>query len=67
RARAKGLQPLVASYGPALIDRALLDALCLHSGTSFAAAMSGNLSGIDIAGSGLADDLAGFDMAGFLA
>ncbi|WP_440533986.1 enolase C-terminal domain-like protein [Variovorax sp. YR566] len=66
RARAKGLQPLVASYGPALIDRALLDALCLHSGVSFAAAMSGNLSGIDVAGSGLADDLAGFDMPGFL-
>lgn len=67
RARAKGLQPLVASYGPALIDRALLDALCLHSGASFAAAMSGNLCGIDIAGSGLADDLAGFDMPAFLA
>jgi hypothetical protein len=66
RAKAKGLQPLVASYGPALIDRALLDALCLHSGVSFATAMSGNLSGIDIAGSGLADDLAGFDMPGFL-
>jgi hypothetical protein len=67
RAKAKGLQPLVASYGPALIDRALLDALCLHKGVGFAAAMSGNLSGIDIAGSGLADDLAGFDMPGFLA
>lgn len=67
RARAKGLQPLVASYGPALIDRALLDALCLHSGASFAAAMSSNLCGIDIAGSGLADDLAGFDMPAFLA
>jgi len=67
RAKAKGLQPLVASYGPALIDRALLDALCLHSGVSFATAMSGNLSGIDIAGSGLADDLAGFDMPSFLA
>lgn len=67
RAKAQGLQPLVASYGPALIDRALLDALCLHSGVSFAAAMSSNLCGIDIAGSGLADDLAGFDMAAFLA
>ncbi len=67
RAKAKGLQPLVASYGPALIDRALLDALCLHSGVGFATAMSGNLGGIDIAGSGLADDLAGFDMPGFLA
>lgn len=67
RAKAKGLQPLVASYGPALIDRALLDALCLHTGVSFAAAMSGNLGGIDIAGSGLVDDLAGFDMHAFLA
>jgi L-alanine-DL-glutamate epimerase-like enolase superfamily enzyme len=67
RAKAKGLQPLVASYGPALIDRALLDALCLHKGVGFAAAMSSNLSGIDIAGSGLADDLAGFDMPAFLA
>ena len=67
RARAKGLQPLVAGYGPALIDRALFDALCLHHGASFASAMSGNLAGIDIAGSGLADDLAGFDMPAFLA
>lgn len=67
RAGAKGLQPLVASYGSALIDRALLDALCLHHDTSFAAAMTGNLCGIDIAGSGLADDLAGFDMPAFLA
>ncbi|KQW64861.1 enolase C-terminal domain-like protein [Variovorax sp. Root411] len=66
-AKAKGLRPLVASYGPALIDRALLDALCLHSGASFATAMSGNLCGIDVAGSGLADDLAGFDMPAFLA
>jgi hypothetical protein len=32
RAKANGLQPLVASYGPALIDRAVLDALCLHHG-----------------------------------
>ncbi|AGU49058.1 hypothetical protein VAPA_1c19520 [Variovorax paradoxus B4] len=66
-ARARGLQALVASYGPALIDRALLDALCLHTGASFASAMSANLCGIDIAGSGLADDLADFDMPGFLA
>ncbi|MGJ7564190.1 enolase C-terminal domain-like protein [Variovorax sp. GB1R11] len=66
-AKAKGLQPLVASYGPALIDRALFDALCLHTGVSFATAMNGNLGGIDIAGSGLVDDLAGFDMHAFLA
>jgi L-alanine-DL-glutamate epimerase-like enolase superfamily enzyme len=67
RARVQGLQPLVASYGPALIDRALFDALCLHAGVSFATAMSGNLGGIDVAGSGLADDLSGFDMPAFLA
>src|SRR6218665_982078 len=67
RAKAKGLQALVASYGPALIDRAVMDALCLRSGTSFATAMRANLCGIDIAGSGLADDLAGFDMPAFLA
>jgi len=66
-ARAKGLQALVASYGPALIDRAVLDALCLHMGAPFAAAMSANFCGIDIAGSGLADDLLGFDMPAFLA
>ncbi|QSI31993.1 hypothetical protein GNX71_21405 [Variovorax sp. RKNM96] len=67
RAKAKGLQALVASYGPALIDRAVMDALCLHMGTSFATVMSANLCGIDIAGSGLADDLTGFDMPTFLA
>ncbi|HWT19894.1 MAG TPA: hypothetical protein VN280_13345, partial [Variovorax sp.] len=67
RAKAKGLQALVASYGPALIDRALTDALCLHTGQSFAAAMGANLCGIDVAGSGLAEDLAGFDVPGFLA
>lgn len=67
RAKAKGLQALVASYGPALIDRAVMDALCLHTGASFAQAMSANLCGIDIAGSGLADDLADFDMPAFLA
>lgn len=67
RAGAQGLQPLVAGYGPALIDRALFDALCLHGGVDFAAAMRGNLGGIDAAGSGLADDLAGFDVPAFLA
>src|SRR6218665_3033026 len=67
RAKAKGLQALVASHGPALIDRAVMDALCLRSGPSFATAMRANLCGIDIAGSGLADDLAGFDMPAFLA
>lgn len=61
-----GLNPLVASYGPALLDRAILDALCLTLNCSFATGMSANVAGIDVAGSGLADDLAGFDMTRFL-
>ena len=38
--------PLLASYGPALIDRALLDALCRALGVSFYAAMRDNLVGL---------------------
>lgn len=62
-----GLNPLAASYGPALIDRAVLDALCLHQGCGFAAAMAANLPGITLAGTALAPDLNGFDMDAFLA
>lgn len=60
----QGLNPLTAGFGPALIDRAVMDALCRLEGVSFADAMNGDLAGIrpDI----LVDDLAGFDMAGFL-
>ncbi len=61
------MNPLTASYGPALIDRAVLDALCLHFGTSFAQALSADLCGIDVAASRLAEDLAGFDLPDFLA
>jgi len=43
---ARGHNPLLAAYGPALIDRALLDALCRGLGMSFYAAMRGNLAGI---------------------
>ncbi len=43
---ARGFNPLLASYGPALIDRAVLDALCRLQGVSFADAMRGNLPGI---------------------
>ena len=43
---AKGLNSLVASYGPALIDRAVLDALCRASGVSFYQAMQSNLPGL---------------------
>ena len=43
---ARGLNALLAGYGPALIDRALLDALCRALGVSFYAAMRANVAGI---------------------
>lgn len=43
---ARGHNPLLASYGPALVDRALLDALCRALGVSFYAAVRANLVGI---------------------
>ena len=46
RCAARGLNPLVANYGPALIDRALLDALCRALGISFYQAIRSNLPGI---------------------
>jgi len=46
---AKGFNPLLANYGPALIDRAVLDALCRANGTSFYRAMAANLPGIGAA------------------
>ncbi len=61
-----GLNPLVASYGSALLDRALFDALCLKLNCSFAVGMSTNLAGIDLRGCGLSDDLLDFDMVRFL-
>lgn len=48
-AQARGFNPLLASYGPALVDRAVLDALCRGRGVSFAQAMRGNLAGIGAA------------------
>jgi len=63
---AAGLNPLAASYGPALLDRAILDALLLKLGCSFAEGMSANAAGITLHGSGLAADLRDFDMARFL-
>jgi L-alanine-DL-glutamate epimerase-like enolase superfamily enzyme len=45
-ASAQGYNPLLANYGPALIDRAVLDALCRAQGVSFYAAMQANLPGI---------------------
>jgi L-alanine-DL-glutamate epimerase-like enolase superfamily enzyme len=45
-AHAQGFNPLLASYGPALLDRAVLDALCRARGVSFYEALRGNLAGI---------------------
>jgi len=46
RGAARALNPLVANYGPALIDRALLDALCRAFGISFYQAIRSNIAGI---------------------
>ncbi|ASY66662.1 hypothetical protein SJ05684_b56800 (plasmid) [Sinorhizobium sojae CCBAU 05684] len=58
-----GLPPLVASYGLALVDRAVIDALCRLKGVSAAKAVAANLLGITAA---TAPDLAGFDLVRFL-
>ena len=58
----RGLNRLVASFGPALIDRAALDALCRALGISFYQALRRNVPAIEPA-----EDLAGFDMDEFLA
>jgi hypothetical protein len=44
--RELGLPPLVASYGNALVDRAVLDAVCRLVGVSFWTAMRSNLAGM---------------------
>lgn len=62
-AAAQGFNPLLASYGPALLDRAVLDALCRALGVSFYAAMRANLAGM---GPALAA-FDGFDFDRFLA
>lgn len=43
---ARGYNPLLANYGPALLDRAVLDALCRSRGASFYSALQANLPGI---------------------
>ena len=62
-AAARGYNPLLASYGPALIDRAVLDALCRVLGMSFYSAITQNAAGI----SGGRGEAEGLDMPGFLA
>jgi hypothetical protein len=62
---AEGLNPLVASFGRALWDRAAFDALLRLTGLSFDAALRANLGGM--APHALIPDLAGFDFAAMLA
>jgi hypothetical protein len=59
------LNPLVASYGPALLDRAIIDALGRAIGRSFPEMIAKNLAGVSA--SDLTPDLAGFDIDAFLA
>ncbi|MGG5809408.1 mandelate racemase [Falsiroseomonas sp. CW058] len=62
---AEGLNPLVASYGRALLDRAMLDALLKAQRVGFWAGMRANIGGM--APHAVAPDLAGFDFAAMLA
>jgi hypothetical protein len=59
-----GLNPLVASYGPALLDRAVIDALGKVTGQSFAAMIAANLPGI--AATELTTDIGKDHLAAFL-
>jgi len=63
-ARLRGLNSLVGTYGPALLNRAVLDALCKLRQVSFYAAIQNNLPGIEIAA--MTPDLAEFDLDRFL-
>lgn len=60
-----GLNPLVASYGPGLLDRAILDAVGKATGQSFANMIVANVPGIRA--TGLTPDIGEADLAPFLA
>jgi hypothetical protein len=59
----QGFNPLLASYGPALVDRAVFDALCRARGVSFYEAMRTNLAGMGAAH----PQFAGLELERFLA
>ncbi|MEZ2222107.1 mandelate racemase [Rhizobium sp. RCC_161_2] len=63
RAAADKLNGLVASFGLALANRAILDALCRLEGLTVAQAIKANRPGIDAS---TTTDLEGFDLSGFL-
>lgn len=60
---ADGIPALAAGFGPSLIDRAVMDALCRSEQASLADAVNANLPGIDAR---LTPDLQGFDIDRFL-
>jgi len=62
-AAGRGFNPLLASYGPALVDRAVLDALCRAKAVSFYQAMTANLPGLGAA----RPEFNGLDIERFLA
>ena len=57
------IPPLAAAYGPAEIDKAILDALLRAADVNFFDGMIGNIAGIDAR---LSPDLSGSDVANFL-
>lgn len=59
----QGLNGLIASYGTALMDRAVLDALCQSQNVSIFQAVQSNLPGIDAS---TTPDLYGIDIASHL-
>ena len=57
------IPPLAAAFGPAEIDKAVLDALLRALGIDFFEGMAGNIAGVD---TGLSPDLGAGDIAAFL-
>jgi hypothetical protein len=64
QAAAESLNGLIASYGMALVDRAVLDALCRARGVSVFAAVRANLPGMTTS---LTPEIEGAALDGFLA
>lgn len=60
-----GLNRLVAGYGLAVLDKAVIDVACKLEGVSFFDAVRGNLLGVHTRHAELVD-LSGFDLEGFL-
>jgi hypothetical protein len=62
-ADARGLNPLIAGFGPSLLDRAVLDAQCRALDISFYQAIQSNAAGLDAT---LTPDLGNFHLDDFL-